>query len=210
MPDRKEEMRKMKKNTILAILVLVAVVIAFSFLPLSSAKKPPKPTALAVTLGPEGVGVLFTVGSSCDVTEKPATGTPVEMKRGPKGTIESTGPVAVWFDFSLTHSREHLSTFVLPACVETGLLRVEFDDMNRLVFVQMFPIDETVVEGKVTHTEAFVFAAHEVYPGTESYQTVDGYFDSFIRHYDSHDKGKDKGHVEIVFRVPLAITGTLS
>lgn len=203
----------MKKNTILAIVLLVAVVVAFSFLPLSSAKKPPKATALVVTLGPEGVGVLFTVGSSCGVTEKPGTGMPVEMKRGPKGTIESTGPVAIWFDFSLTHEREHafdgLSTFVLPACVETGLLRVEFDDMNRLVFVQMFPIDETVVEGKVTHTEAFAFAGHEIYPGTESYQTVDGYFDSFIRHADSHDKGKDKGHSEIAFgRSQLRITGT--
>jgi len=199
----------MKKNTILAIVILVAVVIAFSFPPLSSAEKPPKATALTVTLGPEGVGVLVTV-SSCDVTEKPATGTPVEMKQGPKGRIESTGPVAVWFDFSLMHSREHLSTFVLPACVETGLLRVEFDDMNRLVFVQMFPIDETVVEGKVTHREGFAFAGDDY--------DKDGEFDSFLRHYhcDTSKKSCPKPeHSELAFGPTkgtgdLAITGTLA
>ena len=193
----------MKKNTLLAIVVLVAVVIAFSLLPLTSAKKPSKPATLMVTLS----GALATVDNCGDLNP-----TGVDVVRGPKGTLESTGPVAIQFTtFTESHARDpgHGDPLNLPSCLGAELLRVEFYGTD-LVFVQLIRMDgfKDKIQG-VTHDDAFFFAAHEIYPGTA--QEVDGYFDSFIRHGDSH-KGKQHppDHSEIAFRLPLAITGDLS
>ena len=206
----------MKKNAILAIVVLVAVVIAFSFLPVASAKKPPIAT---VTLGTvsEGlpVGAVVTVK---DCGDDPLIPTPVNMVRGSKGSLETTAPVPVFLNFGVDHTRAHpfpliggSLTFALPGCHVADhdgftSFRVRFDDEGKLTFVEFIGLDLIGHDGSfkvdgITHLEGFAFAGDDA--------DGDGIFDSFLRH-NHLDKGKKKPvrDVEFAFEGDLTITGT--
>ena len=191
----------MKKNTLLAIVVLVAVVVAFSFLPLSSAKKPTAPT---ITLGPSGV--LVTVGASCDgVTadnfrEKVS---PVTAKKLGETFFGAVDPVAVWFDLTVNHEREHPlngETFFLPGpgCVVADL-RVNFENGD-LVDVRLLGMDRNRFKvEKVSHTERFNLLAIK----------VDGTFDGTLRHVDGHTgRQHPDTHRDLISLDSLAITGS--
>ena len=185
----------MKKNTILAIVVLVAVVVAFSFLPLSSAKKPPIAT---VTL----TGAVTTV-DNCD--NKNPLG--VDLGRGSKGFLETTAAVTVVLNFGNTHIRDHefgvSNEFVLPGChVADHLGQTSFRvrlDGTTLIFVQLIGLDLTP-----DHREGFAFVGDR--------EVDDPSFDSFLQHNhrDTGKKSDRAAHVEFAFSGNLAITGDLS
>ena len=202
------------KRLIIAVLGIV-VLFGLAFAPSAVApkkEKPPKSDALTVIL----TGDLATV-DSCD---KPNTKGVVDLVKGPRGTLQSTGPVPVVLTFGTTgatHTRDHLfdgsDKFALQGCHVAELLRLRFDGVLVALVLENMDLTALKVE-KAGHREAFNLWAGVKGPDhflVSLIEPVKGKLASELHHFDQHNGKAPEGHRDMeAFLGLLEITTDLS
>ena len=198
------------KRFIIAVLGIV-VLFGLAFAPSAVApkkEKPPKSDALTVILS----GDLETVASCINQDTEGV----VDLVKGPRGTLESTGPVAVLLKFDSTHGRFHpdeSSTWDTPGCKVAEVLRLRFDGKILLALV-LENMDLTALKvEKAGHREAF-----NLWAGVEGgdhflgslIEPVEGKLVSELHHFDRHNGKAPESHRDTkAFEGDLEITTDL-